>query len=149
MKNKSVSSILGTFGLACGCLFAMGQPAKADINYAIDSFNDGLNQGVVGSNSKYEFYGMAIIEDGNNIIVALNSNMPLTGVNNSKAQDGVVSWGDVFLNFSGDNFNTASSNSSLYAIRFADTNNSGVSTLGSIAMLQRKVLPLSTMVIVV
>lgn len=130
MKNKQIASALSTLGLACGCFLAIGQPARADINYIIDSFKDGLNQGVVGSNSKYEFYGMAIVEDGNNIIVALNSNMPLTGVNNSKAQDGVVSWGDFFFNFSGNNFNTASSNGSLYAIRFADTNNSGVSTLG-------------------
>jgi hypothetical protein len=130
MKSKQVSSVLGTLGLACGCLFAVGQPARADINYAIDSFNDGYNSGVVGSNSAYEFYGMAIVEDGNNIIVALNANMPLTGVNSLHAQDGLISWGDLFFNFSSDNYNTASSNSSLYAIHFADTNNSGVSTLG-------------------
>lgn len=130
MKNKQISSVLGTLGLACGCLFAVGQPARADINYAIDSFDDGFNSGVVGENSSYEFYGMAIVEDGDNIIVALNANMPLTGVEAPAAQDGIISWGDLFFNFSNDNFNTASNNGSLFAIRFAQTNNSGVSAIG-------------------
>jgi hypothetical protein len=135
MKNKQISSVLGTLGLACGCLFAVGQPARADINYAIDSFNDGYSFGEVGSNSAFEFYGMAIVEDGNNLIVALNTNMPLSGDvpppdYRDRTQGGVVAFGDLFFNFSQNNFNTASANGSLFAIRFAPANDSGVSTLG-------------------
>ncbi|MEO8891858.1 MAG: PEP-CTERM sorting domain-containing protein [Coleofasciculaceae cyanobacterium] len=133
MKNKSVSSLLGTFGLVCGCLFAMGQPAKADINYGIDSFKDGFGFGVVGSNSPYEFYGMAIIEDGNNLIVALNTNMPLSGAvppSGYTAQGGVVAFGDLFFNFSQKDFDSASNDGSLFGIRFTPANDSGVSTLG-------------------
>lgn len=130
MKIKQLSSVLGTLGLACGCVLSMGQSARADINYTIDSPNDGYNSGVVGENSSYEFYGMAIVEDGDNIIVALNANMPLAGVDAPAAQDGIISWGDLFFNISNDNFNTASNNGSLYAIRFAQSNNSGAPTLG-------------------
>lgn len=130
MKIKQLTSVLSTLGLACGCLLAMGQPARADINYGIDSINDGYNNGVIGEDSSYEFYGMAIMEDGDNIVVALNANMSLAGVEAPAAEDGIISWGDLFFNMSNDNFNTASNNSSLYAIRFAQSNNSGVSTLG-------------------
>jgi hypothetical protein len=56
--------------------------------------------------------------------------MPLEGIAANNAQDGVISWGDLFFIFSGDNFNTASSSSSLYAIRFAQSNNSNAPTLG-------------------
>ncbi len=132
MKIKQFSSILGTLGLACSCLLVTAKSAKADINYAIDSFRDGYSFGVVGSNSAFEFYGMAIIEDGNNIVVALNTNMPLSGDIPSfgTAQGGVVAFGDLFFNFSQKDFNTASADNNLFAIRFAPANDSGVSNLG-------------------
>lgn len=133
MKNKQFLSVLGTLGLACGCFLAMGQSARADINYILDSPNDGYGFGRIGSDSPYEFYGMAIIEDNNNIIVALNTNMPLSGDvpdPGYTAQGGVVAFGDMFFNFSQKDFNTASADGSLFAIRFASANDSGVSQLG-------------------
>lgn len=132
MKIKQFSTALGILGLACGCLLVTAKSAKADINYAIDSFNDGYSFGVVGSDSAFEFYGMAIIEDGNNIVVALNTNMPLSGdiPSSGTAQGGVVAFGDLFFNFSQQDFNTASANNNLFAIRFATANDSGVSNLG-------------------
>lgn len=132
MKIKQFSTALGILGLACGCLLVTAKSAKADINYAIDSFNDGYSFGVVGSDSAFEFYGMAIIEDGNNIVVALNTNMPLSGdiPSSGTAQGGVVAFGDLFFNFSQKDFNTASANNNLFAIRFAAANDSGVSNLG-------------------
>jgi hypothetical protein len=127
-------NVLPTLSLAAfGGFLLAGKAASAQTaagwDYAIDSFNDGVNGAQVGGNV-YEFFGMASKEEGDNLFIALNANMPLTGANAPLAQDGVISWGDLFFNFSGNNFSTASTKGSLYAIRFAQSNNSNVPTLG-------------------
>lgn len=129
MKNVLPALSLVAFG---GILLA-AQAASAQTtsgwDYAIDSFNDGVNGYQVGGTA-YEFFGMAFKEEGDNLFIALNGNMPVTGVNAPSALDGVISWGDLFFNFSGNNFNIASTQGRLYAIRFAQTNNSNAPTLG-------------------
>ena len=111
-----------------------GQVANAGMlhngwNYAIDSFTDGFTGNQVGG-GVFEFYGMAIQEKSDRIVVALNANLPLEGFAHSEAAKGSVGWGDLFFNFSGQNFNTASANGSLFAVRFAETNDSGAATTG-------------------
>lgn len=97
--------------------------------YAIDSGNDGVNGFQVGGNV-YEIYSLALRETEDDIWVALNANMPLTGTNGTPADDGNIGWGDLFFNFSGKDFSTASNESNLFAVRFASTNDSLVSNIG-------------------
>jgi hypothetical protein len=137
MQKRYICAAIGTLTGVYNLLFPI-QPVRAATlswHYAIDSFSDGYNSlpdgsVLLGNSSSYEFYGLAIAQDGSNLFVALNANMPLEGIAANNAQDGVISWGDLFFNFSGDNFNTASSSNSLYAIRFAPSNNSNAPTLG-------------------
>lgn len=97
--------------------------------WAIDAPNDGVAGFQVGGNG-YEIYTMAIKETANSIFVALNGNMPLTGIDGTGAVDGNIGWGDLFLNFSGLNFSTASQLGSLFAVRFAGTNDSFAPSIG-------------------
>jgi hypothetical protein len=132
MKGQQKFTSLSVTALAALCLVSVtGQAARAGTmhdgwSYAIDSFNDGYERGVIGQNSSYEFYGMALQEDADNLYVAFNSNLPLDGIDFSRAADGNVGWGDLFFNFSGDDFLTAQANGDLFGIRFAETNDSNV-----------------------
>jgi hypothetical protein len=98
-------------------------------NYAIDSFNDGVT-GINVGGGEFEFYGIAIKETSDKAYVAINSNLSLAGYADPWADRGNVNYGDLFFNFSGQNFNTANTNRSLFAIRFAAGNDSGVATTG-------------------
>lgn len=142
-----IKPILGTFTVAlCWVLFTGKSVIAQTVNgwdYTIDSFNDGYDgfnfiPDRVGQNSSYEIDGLAFKEDGNNIIIALNGNMSLDGDPATDAQRGNVNWGDLFFNFSGDNFNTASNSSNLYAIRFSQQNDSNASTPGVYRNVQAK-----------
>ena len=97
--------------------------------YTLDSFNDGVNGYQVGGNV-YEIYGLALRETDDSIWVALNANMPLTGATAPSAADGNIGWGDLFFNFSGTDFTTASNEGNLFAVRFAQTNDSFAPTIG-------------------
>lgn len=97
--------------------------------YTLDSFNDGVNGYQVGGNV-YEIYGLALRETDDSIWVALNANMPLTGATAPSARDGNIGWGDLFFNFSGTDFTTASNEGNLFAVRFAQTNDSFAPTIG-------------------
>ncbi|MEC4804162.1 MAG: XDD3 domain-containing surface protein [Jaaginema sp. PMC 1079.18] len=101
-------------------------------NYGIDSFKDGTEYQsgrglVVGSESAFEFYGMAMKETEDSVIFAINSNLGLSGYSAS-VRGGSIAWGDLFLNFSGSS--TFDSATDLFAIRFAENNDSGVAELG-------------------
>ncbi|MCU0543309.1 MAG: PEP-CTERM sorting domain-containing protein [Oscillatoriaceae cyanobacterium Prado104] len=98
-------------------------------NYAIDSFTDGVTGTHIGG-GEFEFYGIAIKETSDKAYVAINSNLSLTGFAAPGTGRGNVNYGDLFFNFSGQNFNTANTNRSLFAIRFAEGNDSGVGTTG-------------------
>jgi len=136
MNSITKKSIHWTSSVAVFCaLFAL-HPLKAtaatlsnDWNYAIDSFNDGVTERQFGGGA-FEFYGMAIKETSDTAFIAINSNLSLAGYADSDAARGNINYGDLFFNFSGQNFNTASANNSLFAVRFADGNDSGVATTG-------------------
>ena len=99
-------------------------------NYAIDSFSDGVTGPQVGG-GEFEFYGIAVKETLDTAFVAINSNLSLAGYADSAAQRGNINYGDLFFNFSGQNFNTANAaNGNLFAVRFAAGNDSGVATTG-------------------
>jgi len=131
----------GTITNAIAAAFAISlivaaEPQKAQAatlhdgwNYAIDSFNDGVTGGQVGG-GEFEFYGLAFKETAENIFVALNTNLSLAGFAHGGAQGGSISYGDLFFNFSGLKFNEASTIGSLFAVRFAESNDSGAATTG-------------------
>ncbi len=112
----------------------IGGKNTLDLNgwqWSIDNPNDGVDGFLVGGNSnRYEMYTMAIKETANSIFVALNGNMPLTGIDGTGAVDGNIGWGDLFFNLSGLNFSTASQLGSLFAVRFAGTNDSFAPSIG-------------------
>ncbi len=97
-------------------------------NYSIDAVGDGSPSSA--ATSIYDIKGIAIREYGDNIVVAINANTPLAGVADSSALGGSIGWGDLFFNFTGGNFRSASNSSSLFGVRFAAANNSGVNQLG-------------------
>lgn len=91
-------------------------------NYSIDAFTDG------SGGSPYEIRGLAIKETQDHVYVSVSGGSPLTGNNYHGADDGNIGWGDLLFNFTGDNINTA--NGSLFGMRFANTNDSGVEQVG-------------------
>ncbi|MBD0308207.1 MAG: PEP-CTERM sorting domain-containing protein [Microcoleus sp. T1-bin1] len=136
MNSITKNSIHWTYSVAVFCaIFALQQPKATAAtlsngwNYAIDSFNDGVTGGQVGGGD-FEFYGIAIKETSDTAFIAINSNLSLAGYADSVAERGNVNYGDLFFNFSGQNFNTANANGSLFAVRFSDGNDSGVATTG-------------------
>lgn len=136
MKSIAKNSIHWTYSVAIFCAIFALQQQKATAatlsngwNYAIDSFNDGVTGGQVGGGD-FEFYGIAIKETSDTAFIAINSNLSLAGYADPLAQRGNINYGDLFFNFSGQNFNTANANHSLFAVRFAAGNDSGVATTG-------------------
>lgn len=97
--------------------------------YAVDSPNDGVNGLNIGGNV-YEIYSLALRETKDSIWVAINANLPLTGTDAPSAEDGNIGWGDLFLNLTGKDFTTASNEGSLFAVRYAGTNDSSAPTIG-------------------
>lgn len=136
MNSITKNSIHWTYSVAVFCaIFALQQPKATAAtlsngwNYAIDSFNDGVTGGQVGGGA-FEFYGIAIKETSDTAFIAINSNLSLAGYADSASERGNINYGDLFFNFSGQNFNTANENRSLFAVRFAAGNDSGVATTG-------------------
>lgn len=120
---------LVTAGLTLASLAVGVSPSMAQWNYTMDSFTDGHQAGgIVGSDSVFEFYGMAMMEKDDQIYIGINSNLGLDGANSSLADDGVISYGDLFFNFTGDGLDDANGN--LFAINFANRTNSGASEAG-------------------
>jgi hypothetical protein len=114
--------------------------SQSDINgwqYSPDSFLDGLTGSTVGGGT-YEMYGIAFRETQTEIWIALSGNVPIGGVATSLAEDGIISWGDLFLNLTGNNFLTASNAQALYAMRFSVTNNSGAALPGLYSSVDAK-----------
>ena len=129
MNIQKLATLIGSTAAAICLISATGQQAQAgqlyqDWNYGIDAFNDG------SGGASYEIKGMAIKETADSIFVALTGGMPLTGVSDSVAADGNIGWGDLFFNFSGKDFQTASNEGSLFGVRFAGTNDSLVNQVG-------------------
>lgn len=113
MMIRNLKNIVGTIAATACLSFMVGQTAQAGQlhngwNYSIDSFSDGSG-GV-----DYEIKGLAIKELEDSIVVGLSGGM--SWGENSKN----ITWGDMFFNFSGQDFNTASQNGDLLGIKFAD-----------------------------
>ncbi|MEM9770826.1 MAG: XDD3 family exosortase-dependent surface protein [Cyanobacteria bacterium P01_D01_bin.73] len=83
--------------------------------YFQDSTNDGT-----GGNGIFEVYGMAYKQNGNTLSFAINSAMGIEGNYWGGAADKNVGYGDLMLDFGGTE----------YGVRFAGTNDSGVSEVG-------------------
>lgn len=95
--------------------------------YAIDANNDG------SGGSTYEYQGLAYRIVGNTVYFAVSSGMPLTGNSKSGALNDNVGQGDLILNFSGHNLDTAAKfqDSKVFGIRFDSTNDSFSNTSGT------------------
>lgn len=128
MKTYNLSAIFGAAALTIAAV----SPAQAvpTWQYAFDLFNDGYTGASFGASSSFEFYGMAVAEDENSIFLALNSNLKIDGSEHSSASGGVVDWGDIFLNFSGKDYNTAIADGDMFGIHFAGDSDSGVQENG-------------------
>jgi hypothetical protein len=128
MKTYNLSAIFGAAALTIAAV----SPAQAvpTWQYAFDLFNDGYTGNSFGASSSFEFYGMAVAEDENSIFLALNSNLKIDGYTLASASGGVVDWGDIFLNFSGKDYNTAIADGDMFGIHFAGDSDSGVSENG-------------------
>ena len=113
------------FGIAAACaVCAVGQPASAGElvggwNYGIDSFRDG------SGGSKYDIKGMAIKETEEYVFVALTGGTPREGIYDSRATGNHIGWGDLFFNFSGDDFSTALAEGNVFGVNFAPHDGGG------------------------
>jgi hypothetical protein len=136
MKTHNISKLLSIATAAVCVSLVSGQAAKAgtlgpDWTYTMDSFTDGHGESnTVGAGSNYEMFGMAMKAQDGIISIAFNANVALAGNAHSRAADGNIGWGDVLFNFSGKSLKDASAAGSLFGIRFADTNDSGVASTG-------------------
>jgi hypothetical protein len=113
------------------------QPDSNGWQYSADSFDDSN-----GDEGIYEIYGLATRETQNQVEIVIAGNLPLTGFAHDRPSaqvpDGNVGWGDLFINLTKDDILTASGKGALYAIRFAETNDSGVSALGVYGQVKAK-----------
>lgn len=133
MKFNKFATILGTVAATATVIGMTAPQANAGTltggwNYAIDSFNDGTTGNTIGQNSAFEFYGIAIKEEADKIYVALNTNLALGGKAYSNAGNGLVGYGDLLFNFTGNNVTNA--NGSFFGIRFDDKNDASVGSTG-------------------
>jgi len=99
-------------------------------NDVADSFADSTDNASLDPGSVYEMTGLSTKETADSILMVLRGNLPLTGTSELRATDGNVNWGDLFINQSGLDFNSAMQKGELSAIHFTENNNSGVSEVG-------------------
>lgn len=135
----AITALAGTFCLAP--LYterSLASTLHQGWSYAIDSFNDGVSGNIIGLQGAFEFYSLAVKEEGSNLLVALNGNLPLEGDLNPNVTNGSIAWGDLFFNFSGQSFLDASNDQDLLAVRFSEFNDSGVQELGVYRNVQAK-----------
>jgi hypothetical protein len=121
LKLAKVSAVVA---VAAGiAIVANPSQAKASPwDYAVAGSGNGTG------GAAYDYRGIAIKEDGNDIIVAINAGMGLQGSNYNGE---IINHGDLFLNFSGTNFKAASDAGKLFGVHFATAGSqSGVSEVG-------------------
>jgi hypothetical protein len=123
MKLATLTTILGSAAILWATsTFTQTAQAFELTNpiYGIDAVGDG--SGASATDMSYDIRGIAMTTIGKDAIVAITANMPLTGNTYNKTN---IGWGDLFFNFTGNNFNAAQGN--LFGIRFSGTNDSKVS----------------------
>lgn len=110
------------------CLSVVGGQQQAQAfnlggwDYAVGSSNSGTGGSI------YELFGIAVKDTGSKVIVAVNGNMSYKTGDNTSSK---VTYGDLFFNFTGKNFKTASDAGQLLAVRFAQSNSeSGAASTG-------------------
>lgn len=113
MMIRNIKNVVGTIAATACLSFMVGQTAQAGQlhngwNYSIDSFSDG------SGGADYEIKGLAIKELEDSIVVGLSGGVSWD--ENSKN----ITWADMFFNFSGQDFQTASQNGDLLGIKFAN-----------------------------
>lgn len=113
MKNFRKATLVGGAIATLGFMGAIAAPANAGQlhngwNYSIDNFNDG------SGGATYNYKGLASIDTGDQIIFALSA-----GLNYNENSSSNLTHGDLFLNFSGGDFDTANGTESLLAVKFA------------------------------
>ncbi|MGB3692249.1 MAG: XDD3 family exosortase-dependent surface protein [Spirulinaceae cyanobacterium] len=133
--KKLALTAAGSGLIALGLGFAEAAQAFS-WNYTADSFADGTGNGQVGGD--YEIFGTAYAQKGNRLYIGINSNLAKGGVAYNGAADGNINYGDFFFNFSGKNFNTAMKDGDLFAVKFAEGNDSGATELGLYGGVQAK-----------
>ncbi len=128
MKLHKITSLIAAAATLCTISAMTSQAQAAELykgwNYSIDAVNDG------SGGSAYDIRGIAIKEEGDQIIVALTGGASVAGVAYSSARNGNIGWGDMFFNFSGKSFAEANASGSLFGVRFAGTNDSGAASVG-------------------
>jgi hypothetical protein len=68
--------------------------------FTADSFEDGTEKCVVGAESVFEVYGMALHNNDDYHYIFINSNLPISGsLVPNQAQDSTVDFGDIFLHY--------------------------------------------------
>ena len=77
----------------------------------------------------YDIAGIAVKQVGDEVVVAVNGNTPLTGTGFDRNANQVV-WGDLFFTGGQENFTDAMNNGNLFGIHFADSNESGAPEVG-------------------
>ncbi|AFY38507.1 hypothetical protein Lepto7376_2217 [[Leptolyngbya] sp. PCC 7376] len=97
-------------------------------NYSVDSDNDSTSINGVGG-TEFEIYGSAVQQHDGKTRFAARTKMPLDGVLREAAEGGRISWGDLIINIACDALDQVG-RESLFGIRFAANNESGVSGLG-------------------
>jgi hypothetical protein len=139
MKTFKLGLLTGACAIAaCTAIGVAPQAAEAQAwNYGMDSSYDGTgailgtNKHGVGPNSAYEAFGMAYTANDDTVTFAFNANFGILGRDHSRAADGNIGWGDLFLNLDPTkNFTDSRSAGSVIGIRFAGTNDSGLNETG-------------------
>ncbi len=129
ISNPTQSQATPVQGTITNSAVKPAAPAPAPVVGLWDYAIGGINNGTGGK--VYDFQGIAIQERGNDVFVALNTNMKL-GAQAANTYNGeLITYGDLFLNFTGQNFKQASDAGKLMAVHFATTGSqSGVSQVG-------------------
>jgi len=129
----STAAVIGTISLAGQPVEAFQLKGGSTWTYSHDAKLDGseVSNGRTVPGSKYDIGGIAISQQGEKLVVAITSNIPLGGYNNSP-----IAWGDFFINTTGKNFPAAQGQ--LFAIRFDAKNDTTVGGLGVYAGVTSK-----------
>ncbi len=116
-------------GVSTLLLVVISPASAAPINYTADSFTDGVTGPVIGGGA-FELYGIGYAQQGHDLFVGLNTNLPIGGFADTSVTGGSIAWGDMFFNFSdpalGLTFDEAIQADQVYGIRFDAANDSTV-----------------------
>ncbi|MBP0015925.1 MAG: PEP-CTERM sorting domain-containing protein [Cyanobacteria bacterium SBLK] len=126
MQKQLLKTLIGS--AIAGVTLAIATPANAgtlhtktgfDIewNYSIDQVKDGYSR----NPNILNYSGMALAETDDQFIFALSSDLNYDET--YSLNDTPYTHGDLFLNFSGEKFQTANDGNTLFAVRFAPENN--------------------------